>query len=107
MPLQVFICNGKFFLSQYNKKLAHDAIYLFTFISVEWKQWDIVMKNLYEGRNKMNETTITISTEEYTELIMCRIRLNILADYVDDNKKSYFDDDYIRFILGVRKKEVK
>lgn len=55
----------------------------------------------------MNDTTITISTEEYTELIMCRIRLNILANYVDDNKKSYFDDDYIRFILGVRKKEVK
>lgn len=55
----------------------------------------------------MNETTITISTEEYSELIMCRIRLNILANYVDNNKKSYLDDDYIMFILGVQKKEVK
>ena len=53
------------------------------------------------------ERTITISTEEYAELIMCRTRLNILATYVEQREKSYLEEDFIALILGVSKKEVK
>lgn len=53
------------------------------------------------------ERTITISTEEYAELVMCRTRLNILATYVEQNDKSYLDDEFITLILGASKKGVK
>ena len=53
------------------------------------------------------ERTITISTEEYAEFMMCRTRLNILATYVEQNNKSYLDDEFIALILGASKKEVK
>lgn len=54
------------------------------------------------------ERTITISTEEYAELIMCRTRLNILATYAEQNERtSYLDREFIALILGVSKKEVK
>lgn len=55
----------------------------------------------------MSETTITISTEEYAELMMCRIRLNILATYAEQSDRSYLDSKFIALILGVSKKEVK
>ena len=54
------------------------------------------------------ERTITISTEEYAELMMCRSRLNILATYAEQNERtSYLDREFIALILGVSKKEVK
>lgn len=53
------------------------------------------------------ERTITISTEEYAELIMCRSRLNILATYTEKNERSYLDAEFIALILGASKKEVK
>lgn len=54
------------------------------------------------------ERTITISTEEYAELIMCRSRLNILATYAEQNERtSYLDRECIALILGASKKEVK
>lgn len=53
------------------------------------------------------ERTITISTEEYAELIMCRTRLNILATYAEQSERSYLDGEFIALILGVSKKEVK
>ena len=55
----------------------------------------------------MNETTITISTEEYAELIMCRTRLNILATYTEQNDRSYLDAEFIALILGASKKGAK
>lgn len=56
----------------------------------------------------MNEsTTVTISIEEYKELIMSRIKLNTLAAYVDAKETVYLDREYIEFILGVKRKEVK
>ena len=56
----------------------------------------------------MNDNTITISIEEYAELIMCRSRLNILATYAEQNERtSYLDREFIALILGVSKKEVK
>ena len=54
----------------------------------------------------MNDNTITISTEEYAELIMCRSRLNILATYAEQNERtSYLDREFIALILGVKRKE--
>ena len=55
----------------------------------------------------MSENTITISTEEYAELIMCRTRLNILATYAEQRGKNYFEEEVIVLILGASKKEVK
>ena len=55
----------------------------------------------------MNETNISISTEDYAELIMCRTRLNILATYTEQNERSYLDAEFIALILGASKKEVK
>lgn len=57
----------------------------------------------------MNEsTTVTISIEEYKELLMSRIKLNTLAAYMDSAEASdYLDREYVGFILGVSKKEVK
>lgn len=52
----------------------------------------------------MNETNISISTEEYAELIMCRTRLNILATYVEQSERSYLDAEFIALILGASKK---
>lgn len=55
----------------------------------------------------MNEATITISIEEYKELLMSRIKLNTLAAYVDNADKKNapcFDRDYIMFILGVQRR---
>lgn len=51
------------------------------------------------------ERTITISTEEYAELIMCRTRLNILATYAEQRGKSYFEEEFIALILGVKRSE--
>ena len=53
----------------------------------------------------MNEsTTVTISIEEYKELLMSRIKLNTLAAYIDHaGTSSYLDREYIGFILGVSK----
>ena len=54
----------------------------------------------------MNENTITISTEEYAELMMCRTRLNILATYAEQNERtSYLDREFIALILGVKRSE--
>lgn len=56
------------------------------------------------------ERTITISIEEYKELLMSRIKLNTLAAYVDSaNRKNApcFDSEYISFILGVPARGVK
>ena len=54
------------------------------------------------------ERTITISTEEYAELMMCRTRLNILATYAEQNERtSYLDREFIALILGVKRKEEK
>ena len=56
----------------------------------------------------MNDNTITISIEEYAELIMCRSRLNILATYAEQNERtSYLDREFIALILGVKRKEEK
>ena len=56
----------------------------------------------------MSENTITISIEEYAELIMCRSRLNILATYAEQNERtSYLDREFIALILGVKRKEEK
>lgn len=54
----------------------------------------------------MSENTITISIEEYAELIMCRSRLNILATYAEQNERtSYLDREFIALILGVKRKK--
>ena len=54
----------------------------------------------------MSENTITISTEEYAELMMCRTRLNILATYAEQNERtSYLDREFIALILGVKRSE--
>lgn len=53
------------------------------------------------------ERTITISTEEYAELMMCRAKLNILAAYVDRADVHYLDSDFVTAILGVPAKGVK
>lgn len=53
----------------------------------------------------MSENTITISTEEYAELIMCRTRLNILATYAEQRGKNYFEEEFIALILGVKRSE--
>ena len=50
------------------------------------------------------ERTITITTEEYAELMMCRTRLNILATYVEQSERSYLDAEFIVLILGASKK---
>ena len=55
----------------------------------------------------MNETNISISTEEYAELIMCRTRLNILATYTEQSERSYLDAEFIALILGASKKGAK
>lgn len=57
----------------------------------------------------MNEsTTVTISIEEYKELLMSRIKLNTLAAYMDSAEAShYIDREYVGFILGVLTKGVK
>ena len=51
----------------------------------------------------MSENTITISTEEYAELMMCRTRLNILATYTEQSERSYLDSEFIALILGASK----
>ena len=49
-------------------------------------------------------TTVTISLEEYKELIMSRIKLNTLSAYMDSAQASHFvDREYVGFILGVSK----
>ena len=54
----------------------------------------------------MNDNTITISTEEYAELLMCRTRLNILTTYAEQkDTRHYLDSDYVALILGIQKKE--
>lgn len=53
------------------------------------------------------ERTITISTEEYAELMMCRSIVNILAAYVDLEDTHYLDHDFVATILGVPAKGVK
>ena len=54
------------------------------------------------------ERTITISTEEYAELMMCRTRLNILATYAEQNERtSYLDREFIALIIGAKRKEEK
>ena len=53
------------------------------------------------------ERTITISTEEYAELIMSRSRLNILATYAEQSVRTYLDGEFIALILGVKMKEEK
>ena len=54
------------------------------------------------------ERTITISIEEYAELIMCRSRLNILVTYAEQNERtSYLDREFIALILGTKRKEEK
>ena len=61
-----------------------------------------------KGDFKMNNAeTITINTEEYAELIMCRTRLNILSTYVEHSDKCYLDDNFIALILGVTRKAVE
>lgn len=55
----------------------------------------------------MNDNTITISTEEYAELIMSRSRLNILATYAEQSGRTYLDGEFIALILGVKMKEEK
>ena len=56
----------------------------------------------------MSENTITISIEEYAELIMCRSRLNILATYAEQNERtSYLDREFIALIIGAKRKEEK
>lgn len=55
----------------------------------------------------MNDNTITISTEEYAELIMCRSRLNILVTYAEQSGRTYLDGEFIALILGVKMKEEK
>lgn len=53
------------------------------------------------------ERTITISTEEYAELMMCRSIVNILSAYVDRADTHYLDSDFVSAILGVPAKGVK
>lgn len=53
------------------------------------------------------ERTITISTEEYAELMMCRSIVNILSAYVDRADLHYLDSDFVSAILGVPAKGVK
>ena len=52
-------------------------------------------------------STVTISTEEYQELLMCRTRLNILSAYVEDSDRCYLDDHFVALILGVTRKVVE
>lgn len=54
------------------------------------------------------ERNITISTEEYAELMMCRSIVNILSAYVDrEDTTHYLDRDFVATILGVPAKGVK
>ncbi len=53
------------------------------------------------------ERTVTISTDEYAELMMCRTRLNILTTYTEQSDISYLDGEFIALILGVKRKEEK
>lgn len=53
------------------------------------------------------ERTITISTEEYAELMMCRSIVNILSAYVDRADTHYLDNDFVSAILGVPARGVK
>ena len=73
--------------------------------------WQLSTPNhttIRKGKQMNEERTITISTEEYAELMMCRTRLNILATYAEQNERtSYLDREFIALIIGAKRKEEK